>query len=251
MKDGPESTPPPASTPPRLGEPPSADGRRHERRPLQEEHRWNFAGSGGLGTALAEALYAMSGTGAYAEENYERALDALHGYPSEEVAALLQRGWDTLPESAYPDRWGVVQLLTDLRLPTATDVFGTILATPIPPERAPEDAHRFSTVGEEIILRTTAVEGLARLAAQDDAGAVDLLIRQVTGGHRSVQVASVMALRVLGEDAGVDVSILVPEEDQELLRIRRSDVARLPRGYDVDDLRTPGAGAEGPPAPPC
>ncbi|MEU9116815.1 hypothetical protein AB0D04_34955 [Streptomyces sp. NPDC048483] len=187
--------------------------------------QWSFAAEfGGLGTALLEALRAMGAlddTDEYADERYQQVLGRLRGYPAEEVTALLRRGWESLPEFAYLDRWGLVQLLTDLRLTTATDVFETILTTPIPPERTPAYTHRPSTVGEEITIRTTAVDGLAELAAQDDPSAVELLIRHVTDTHRSIQVACVMALRDLGEDAGVDVSSLVPEKDQKLLHMRR------------------------------
>ncbi|AJT69013.1 hypothetical protein [Streptomyces chattanoogensis] len=192
---------------------------------MEYGQQWSFAAEcGGLGAAVRDAMRAVgavSDTAEYAAEGYQRALDTLHGYPDEAVTAVLRRGWETLPECAYPDRWGVVQVLTDLRLSTATDVFEAVLTTPIPPERTVEFAHPYSTVGEEITIRTTAVEGLTRLAAEDDPGAVELLIRHVTDADRSIQVACVMALRDLGEDAGVDVSPLVPEEDQDLLRFRR------------------------------
>ncbi len=189
---------------------------------MEYGQHWGFAAdSGRLGAAVGEAMRAveaLSDTVEYAPEGYQQALDALRRYPDEEVTAVLRRGWETLPESAYPDRWGVVQVLTDLRLTSATEVFETILTTPIPPERTPQYPYPYSTVGEEITLRTTAVEGLTRLAAQDDPGAVDLLIRHVTDDDRSIQTACVRALRDLGEDAGVDVSPLVPDEVQELLR---------------------------------
>ncbi|MFI9048511.1 hypothetical protein [Streptomyces sp. NPDC053427] len=201
---------------------------------MEYGQQWSFAAeSGGLGAAVTDAMRAvgaMNDMDEYAAEGYQQALDELNGYPAEDVTAVLRRGWETLPEFAYPDRWGIVQLLTDLRMTSATDVFETILTTPIPPERTPEFAHPYSTVGEEITIRTTAVEGLTRLAAEDDPGAVELLIRHVTDEHRSIQVACVMALRDLGEDAGVDVSILVPEKDQELLRIRHDSGYPVRRG---------------------
>jgi hypothetical protein len=47
-------------------------------------------------------------------------------------------------------------------------------ATPIPPERS-KNPHSFSTVAEETILRTTAIEGIKYLAADGSEAAIESL----------------------------------------------------------------------------
>jgi hypothetical protein len=51
----------------------------------------------------------------------------------------------------------------ELQHPAALPFLFNLVLTPIPPEESP-DPHSFSTVAEETILRTTAVEGIGHLA---------------------------------------------------------------------------------------
>jgi hypothetical protein len=81
----------------------------------------------------------------------------------------------------YPTRWAHVHAASELRHPAALPFLRNLILTPIPPEESP-DPHSFSTVGEETILRTTAVEGIGYLA-RGRADATEMLfeaLRQLT-----------------------------------------------------------------------
>ncbi|MGX5187138.1 HEAT repeat domain-containing protein [Streptomyces avermitilis] len=234
---------------PRLGQGPVSGGGEQDSFSSDGTRQFDFARAfGDLGTAFLGALRAMGGVGEGAEDDYQRALDTVLSYAPEDITRLVRRGWDELPENAYLDRWAVLQLLTDLRLPDAADVLADILATPIPPERSPEDQHRYSTVGQEIVIRTTAVEGLARLAAQGATSAVDTLVQHVDDEQRSIRAACVLALRDLPMQ--LDLPRLIRPEDSDLLEVHRYDVREVPQVVHVDHILYPGAGADvQPPAP--
>lgn len=204
---------------------------------------------GGLGSAFTDAVHAMGAVGPDVEDNYQRALRVLREYPPDEITTFARRGWQSLPEEAYLDRWGLVQLLTDLRLSDAAGVLAAVVATPVPPERSPGADHRHSTVGEEVVIRTTAVEGLARLAAEGDPRAVEALVRHLDDDQRGVRAACVTALRGLPGGAPVDLTELVREDDRDLLTARRPDVREVPQVERVDYVLHPGAGADPPPPP--
>jgi hypothetical protein len=198
-----------------------------------------------LAPAFIAATRAMGGVGEHAEERYQAALEELRRRPPGDLVALVRRGWESLPQAAYVERWGLVQLLTDLRLSSACELLGDIVATPIPQERAPEHDHRFPPAVREVILRTTAVEGLVRLAGQGNREAVELLARHVRDGQQAVRVACVVALRELGDRSGVDVAALVREPDREVLGFRVTDLEEVRRIDRVDHVLNPG-NAEGP-----
>ncbi|MFE5764890.1 HEAT repeat domain-containing protein [Streptomyces sp. NPDC056492] len=202
-----------------------------------------------LAPAFTAATRAMSGVGEHAEERYQAALGELRARPQGDLVALVRRGWESLPRAAYIERWGLVQLLTDLRLSSACELLGEMVATPIPHERGPGEEHlhdhRFPPAVRELILRTTAVEGLARLAGEGNDRAVGLLAQHVDHDHRAVRVACIIALRELGDQAGVDLAGLVAEPDREVLGFQVTDLEDVRRIDRVDHILHPGS-ADGP-----
>jgi hypothetical protein len=126
-------------------------------------------------------------------------------------------------------------------------VLEAVLSTPIPPERSAERDHRYSTVGQEIVVRTTAVEGLRRLATNDDARAGETLVRNVRHENRTVRVACVMALRDLGQRYEESLRSAMSEEDRFLFEIRRLRASDVPQPTDVNQVRLPGKGRPVPP----
>ncbi|MCX4741417.1 HEAT repeat domain-containing protein [Streptomyces antibioticus] len=234
---------------PRVGQQPGPDGSDQDVFSPLGIREFGFAGAfGELGAAFLGAVRATGAVGESAEAEYQRALDVVRGYPAEDVDRLARSGWEELPEEAYLDRWALVQVLTDLRLAGTADALAAVVATPVPPERYPEGAHRYSTVGQETVIRTTAVEGLARLAADGSTGALDTLVRHVDDDRRGVRAACVLALRELA--APVDLPGLIRSEDADLLEVRRYDVRDVPQVTRVDHIRYPGAGADVRPPPP-
>ncbi|MFE2877379.1 HEAT repeat domain-containing protein [Streptomyces roseus] len=202
-----------------------------------------------LAPAFTAAIRAMSGVGGHAEEQYQAALDELRAKPQGDLVALVRRGWESLPRAAYIERWGLVQLLTDLRISSACELLGDMVATPVPHERdhGQEHAHdhRFPPAVREVILRTTAVEGLVRLAGDGDGRAVELLAQHVDHEHRAVRVACIIALRELGDQADVDLAALVADPDRDVLGFQVADLEGVRRIDRVDHILHPG-NAEGP-----
>ncbi|MFE2165445.1 HEAT repeat domain-containing protein [Streptomyces sp. NPDC059447] len=222
-----------------------------EQRPGPGRDPWAFLGDfTELAPAFTAATQAMSGVGEHAEERYQAALGELRAKPQGDLVALVRRGWDSLPRAAYIERWGLVQLLTDLRLSSASELLGDMVATPIPhehghgQEHGHEHDHRFPPTVREVILRTTAVEGLVRLAGEGDGRAVELLAQHVDHDERAVRVACIIALRELGDQAGVDVTGLVAEPDREVLGFQVTDLEDVRRIDRVDHVLHPG-NAEG------
>jgi HEAT repeat protein len=212
------------------------------------------SGAGGEGDPnvdglLAAALRALADpAGDDPEQAYQSGLRPLRERPEAAVRAAAAR-YDDLDEQRYLDRWGVLQVLTDLRVPAATRLFRDAIARPIPPEQSPDPAHGISTVGEEIILRTTAVEGLARIAADGDAPAKDALVELLEHPAFSVRRAAVQAITDSGDAELAERTRrrLEGTADEGLLSIRRAAVQDVPQaqgGRFLTDGGTP------PPAPP-
>jgi hypothetical protein len=233
---------------PRLGERAAQGGGSRDSFQPEEDRAAQFAPRGGdPERAVLEAIRRMNGSGDAAEQDYQRALGRVREYPGDVVAALARDGCRSLPEEAYLDRWALVQLLTDLAMPATVDVLDRVLSTPVPPERSSDVDHRYSTVGQEVVLRTTAVEALRRLALAGEERAARVLLGHIGHEHRSVRVAIVLALQELGGEAEESMLAALPEEDQYLLEIRRFDPGDVPQPTAVDHIRSPGAGGPVPP----
>jgi hypothetical protein len=110
---------------------------------------------------LTDTVAVMTAGGARAEEIYQRALARVRD--DEDFAVLVLKTHDALAQDAYIERWALVQLAIDLEHPAAGELLADIVRRPVPDERSADPAHGISTVTEEVLLRTTAMEGLSRL----------------------------------------------------------------------------------------
>jgi hypothetical protein len=220
--------------------------------PLQQ--RLTEAARGGADAPLAaqvwETVRRIGGAGEGADAAYEDAVRQLGQHNGADVARFVEDRYRELPEEWYVERWALVKLIADLAPRDALSFLDEILSTFIPPERFPqaEEAHPhgFSSVMEEVIIRTTAVEGLRRLFA---AGVTDARRRMLDhAGHEnfSVRRALVMALRKSRVAESTLRRRFGRPGDEVLLRIKRMDVAEVlqPTVRDV-----PGRGPSPPPGP--
>lgn len=121
----------------------------------------DISGDERLYQGLLHLTALMTANGRNADEDYQVALREHR--EDEEFAVLVLKTLDRLEESRYLERWALVQLAIDLEHPVAGDYLAHFVRSPIPEERSEDTAHGLSTVTEEVILRTTAIEGLARL----------------------------------------------------------------------------------------
>jgi hypothetical protein len=180
------------------------------------------------GARVRAAINQMSASGPEAELNYRETLRALASDARAAVGAVRDM-YRATPENQYMDRWTQVHLLADLRNSAALSVFDNILSTPIPPEKAP-DMITYSTVGEEAMIRTTAIEGITRLAAQGEGEALELLRKHMQHENFSVRRAAIQGyLEAAGEGARDELRRVLPERDHFILSIRRSEVQDVPQ----------------------
>jgi hypothetical protein len=161
----------------------------------------------------------MNGSGDDAELHYQGALSALRQAGAGAIDGLARELRARDPYDCV-NRWALVQLLTDLQDARALRVLESVVESPLPTERSP-DPHG-STVARELVVRTTAVEGIARLAAAGISEATKVLFKLVTHPVRSVRIAAVLAcVEQGGERAREELRRRMPESDHWMLDIRR------------------------------
>lgn len=191
-----------------------------------------------VGQLVTGAVAAMAAGGDSAEDSYQRALAALRERAGDAVTTLGAT-YESLEEDRYIERWSLVQLLNDLRLRESVAVLTEILRQPIPAERSSDPAHGLSTVGEEVIIRTTAVEALGRLLADGEGQARDALLEQVRHDVVSVRRAVIQAAVDSGDQRvrAAIVDALTGAPDEWLLGLRRVAVREVPQADGREFLR--------------
>jgi HEAT repeat protein len=197
----------------------------------QAEHPFSFRNSEDkdLNALIVEAINRMGGVGDDAEENYRRALNSLTKR-GPGVLDVIAAEYEDLPEDCYLDRWSLVQLVVELRYPEAVKPLNRIIAARIPAEKL-RKSHDMSTVAEEVMIRTTAVEGLVRLSADGVAEARELLLKHAAHRTFSIRRACVQGLMETGsdEDKRKLRRLLKARDEEGLLKIKRADVRRVPQ----------------------
>jgi hypothetical protein len=113
---------------------------------------------------LLDAVAVMTSGGVHADDSYQRTLRDIR--EDTEFIEILLRTADSLPEEAYEERWALTQLAVDLQHPRTAEYLAALIRRPVPPERSEDPGHGQSTVTEEVILRTTAIEGVSRLTRE-------------------------------------------------------------------------------------
>lgn len=197
----------------------------------QAEHPFSFRSSKDekLNALVVEAINRMGGVGNDAEENYRRALSSL-SKRGPGILDVIVAEYEDLPEDRYLDRWSLVQLVVELRYPEAVRALDRIITARIPAEKF-KKSHDMSTVAEEVMIRTTAVEGLVRLSADDVAEARDALLKHAANRTFSIRRACVQGLMQTGtDDDKRKLRRLLKERKEEgLLKIQRVDVRSVPQ----------------------
>lgn len=202
-----------------------------------------------LSSYVNTAINQMSASGPDAELNYKETLLELASDAQAAVAAVADM-YRATPEDQYIERWTQVHLLADLRNEAALSVFDDILSTPIPAEKAP-DMVTYSTVGEEAMIRTSAIEGITRIASRivsrSNRRALELLRKHAQHENFSVRRAAIQGyLEAAGEGARDELRRALPERDRFILDIRRLEVQAVPqpsveRTSDEEDRVVPPA----------
>ena len=178
---------------------------------------------------IVEAVNRMGGVGDDADENYKQAVRALAGR-GREALDIIVAAYETLAEDQYLDRWSLVQLIAELRVPEAVKPLNRIITSRIPAEKF-KGSHDLSSVGEEVMIRTTAVEGLVRLSADGVENARPVLLRHAAHRNFSIRRACVQGLMETGtdDDRRQLKRLLARRKEESLLKIRRMDVREVPQ----------------------
>lgn len=215
------------------------------------------AGTGAVRQALSPAgqllmnyLAAINGAGDDAEERYKIALSAIRE-KANDVIIEIARQENQCRAREYATRWGLIYAAAELGHPASLPFFRSVVLTPIPPEEG-ADPHSFSTVAEETILRTTAVDGVARLAAEGSKEAIETLFDFLHVPSLSIKRSAVQGLMNVkqGESLRGRIEERLCPEDRFLLDVRPLDVRKATQISDPErDLSDAGRKASKPVAP--
>jgi hypothetical protein len=179
--------------------------------------------SSAVSPEIVAAVSAMGGVGRDAEREYQKALRSMRAAGARlmpELAELYRK----IPGARFADRWSVVQLLAELEDEAALELLTEIAGEPLP--RAPRGKKQHElTAAREVVIRTTAVEGIARLARAGSAGASDALLDRATSSIFSVKRAAAQAfIEANGESALRRLRRRLGPGDRQIADIRRIDV---------------------------
>jgi hypothetical protein len=181
-----------------------------------------------LNERVVEVINRMGAVGDEAESKYQNSLIALRPN-AERIVSIVSAEYKNLNERQYLDRWSLIHLLSELKHSSSLAILDEILSSRVPPERS-KNPSSFSTVGEEIIIRTTAVEAITRLGAEGNAEALRLLLKHSKHENFSVKRACVQGfLAHGGKDARERIMKELPENDRYILNIKREDIKNIPQ----------------------
>jgi hypothetical protein len=206
--------------------------------------------------ALHDFLAVMYSQGDNAQQDYARALERLRSQ-AEAVIAEIPRIEATLRETDYPTRFALIFTASELRHPAALPWLRNVALSRIPAERS-SDPHSFSTVAEETILRTTAVDGIGRLAQDNNNEATEALFQSLGTPSLSIHRAAVQQLLQSPNASRERILSALPEDQHFLLDLRRIDVREAPQirnpqqtlGAEGHGLQTRGVETHGFTSPP-
>jgi len=187
---------------------------------------------------IIEAVNRMGGVGENAETEYQAILKKLLTV-SEKAIPIIIDEYNTLPETNYLDRWSLIQLLAEIEHESTLKFLDKVIVTPLPPERSKKPSE-FSTKAEELIIRTTAIEALKRLAIKKHDEAVKLLLKHTKHEVFSIKRAAIQGyLEVDDNDPRKELLRILPKKDHYILDIKRVDVKEVQQPEPEKDLKQP------------
>ena len=188
---------------------------------------------GPAGVLLRTFVEAANSEGEDAQAVYEEALQALRQAP-ERIAVGIARALGSCPDEDNGLKWTLVHAAAELRDAAALPLLGELVTTPIPPEVS-SDPHSYSSVEDETVLRTTAVDGVAELAARGDEQAEEMLFEFLDVPSISIRRAAVQGLlrSPRGEELRDRIAEYLPRDQRFLLELKATRVE------DVEQISDP------------
>lgn len=179
------------------------------------------------GERLQRLLEAIEGFGDDADEYFEEALEDAKKH-RDGVLFEVARAMGDCHDDDYPLRWSLTYAAATIGGKKALPLLVNVAQTPIPEEKSP-DPHSFSSVEEETIIRTTAVDGIADLARDGNEAAEEALFDLVRSPSFSIRRAAVTGLRSSprGDDLVDRIADCLPDEERFMLELKRTDVRKV------------------------
>ena len=165
-----------------------------------------------------------------ADKRYKDALKELKRDPGEAVIAIA-RASSCCDNINYPRRWALVYAATQMEHEAALPFFRDLVLAPLPLGQ-PSPAHRNTAVREETILRTTAIDGVGRLAAGGNKRALEHLHEFLDVPSVSVRRATVQEILKVAPRSRAQLAKRLPAEQQFLLDIKQLPVSDVPQIKD-------------------
>lgn len=149
------------------------------------------------GERVKEHMHASMGHGEDAEAKYQESLTRLRAEPG--AAEALFETYRKVPAENYMLRTMLTEGLKELRSQGALAHLGEIAREKIPSDQRPENAE-IDTRTDEVVIRVTAVQGIAILAANRSVEAESLLLELT--GHEDLTVRQMAARGYLSSPLG-------------------------------------------------
>ncbi len=182
-------------------------------------------GTSPFATVIRRYLAVSNAAGEGVESEYQAVLEEMRKDAAEVIVALA-KAEESCGHSDYPLRWALVYAATQMKHEAGLPYFRNLVLTPIPPEQS-KMPHSFSTVREETILRTTAIEGLGHLAVQGHRRAVEALFEALDIPSISVRRAAVQALLVADSSLRERIRERLPRDFHFLLDLKTPHVSEV------------------------
>jgi len=161
------------------------------------------------GERVKAHMHASMGNGEDAEARYQESLTKLRSEPG--AAGALYETYRKVPAENYMLRTMLTEGLKELRSPGALAYLHNVAREKIPADLHPKNAE-IDTRTDEVVIRITAVEGIAMLAADRSINAATILMELT--GHEDLTVRQMAVRGYLNSPLGN------VEENMQVLRRR-------------------------------
>ena len=191
------------------------------------QHSVESAGNGRFADRISRYLKTLYATGDDAEQRHTSALEELRRESGEAVVALA-KAEACCHLHDHPQRWALIYAATRLDHDAALPYFRELILTPVPLPEA-RDAHAFSAPREETILRTTAIEGVGRLAKRGNKQALKALLEFLDIPSISIRRASIQAILSAEPSYREKIAERIPSDFRYLLDVKPAQVTKVPQ----------------------
>jgi len=191
---------------------------------LRRESPSRLAGGLTHAARLQDALSGLFVGGENAQLRYDQAVDSLNRDP-EPMMVAIAAAYGHCPATDYPQRHALVIAAGLITHEGALPFLASVALSEIPAEAA-KDPHSFSTVAEETMIRTSAVDAIARHASHGLQKAIDLLLRCVDTPAFSIRRAAVTGLMASpeGQHLRPRLEALIPKEQHFIFDLKKVSV---------------------------